>query len=161
LPGPFRYRIPAQTEEGQVLWADAFYLRDLGDPDYETMWPVDLSAARILKMACLLEIHGLEDCATELLLKYRKSVSRLIDVDACLDMLTPAFQGRKMSYAEYIRAFEEQTAAFFPTEQSEIEGQGGRTRQMAHEIRQLRDSLSWRVTAPLRRLADALGVFRR
>jgi FkbM family methyltransferase len=163
LPRPFLHPIPAQTVEGQVLWAEALYLRDLGDQDYETMWPVGLTPVGILKMACLFEIHGLEDCAAELLQKYRQKVSSLVDVDACLDTLTPAFQGREVSYPEYIRAFEQQTAAFFPAQQpdSELREHRSQNRRMAHEIRQLRASWSWRVTAPLRRLADTLGVFRR
>jgi FkbM family methyltransferase len=163
LPRPFRHPFPAQTVEGQVLWAEALYLRDLGDPDYETMWPVGLTPVGILKMACLFEIHGLEDCAAELLLKYRDRVSILVDVDACLDSLTPEFQGRKVSYPEYIRAFEEQTDTFFPARQPETELQTclSQNRRLAQEIRQLRASWSWRVTAPLRRLADSLGVFRR
>ena len=162
LPRPFRHRVPAQTIEGQVLWADALYLRDLGDADYETMWPVELSPVRILKMACLFEIHGLEDCAAELLLKYRPRVSSLVDVDACLDTLTPVFQGRKMSYPEYIRAFEEQTAAFYPEQSAtDLRSEQARNRQLVREILELRASWSWRVTAPLRRLADGLGVLRR
>jgi len=163
LPRPFRHPIPAQTVEGQVLWADALYFRDLGDPDYETMWPVELTPVAILKMACLFEIHGLEDCAAELLLKYRDRVASLVDVDACLDSLTPEFQGRKMSYPDYIRAFEEQTAAFFPAQQpaSELQECRLQNQRMAKEIRQLRASWSWRVTAPLRRMVDTLGVFRR
>jgi FkbM family methyltransferase len=163
LPRPFRHPIPAQTVEGQVLWAEGLYLRDLGDPDYETMWPVELTPVRILKMACLFEIHGLEDCAVELLLKYRDRVSSLVDVDGCLDLLTPEFQGRKISYSEYIRGFDQQPAAFFPAQQPDTELRACRlqNRQMAHEIRQLRASWSWRVTAPLRRMVDTLGVFRR
>ena len=171
LPRPFLYRIPAQTVEGPVVWGEALYMRDLGDPDYETMWPINLSPVRILKMVCLFEIHGLEDCAAEILLKYRDRLSGFVDVSVCLDKLTPAFQSRKVSYLEYISVFEEQTAAFYPPEQFEavessrfeigLREARARNAQMVHEIQQLRASWSWRLTAPLRRFADVLGVFRR
>ena len=38
LPGHFVYDIPAQTHEGQVVWGDALYLRDVTAPGYEGRW---------------------------------------------------------------------------------------------------------------------------
>jgi len=114
LPTPFVYRLPAQTERGQVLWADALYLRDAGKEDFERDWEVTFPAHKILKLACLFEIFGLEDCAAELLLKYRDSVSGLIDVGACLDLLTPPVHGEKVSHQRHLERFERNPESFYP-----------------------------------------------
>jgi hypothetical protein len=114
LPGRFVYRIPAQTESGQVIWADALYLRDAGRPDYESEWSFMLSPQKILKLACLFEIFGLNDCAAELLLKYRAEVGHLVDVNRYLDSLTPSVQSARPSYREYVRGFEENPESFYP-----------------------------------------------
>jgi hypothetical protein len=114
LPGPFVYRIPAQTESGQVIWADALYLRDAGKPDYERDWPLAPSPLKILKLACLFEIFGLNDCAAELLLKYRANIRHLVDVDCYLGALTPPIQGQRLSYREYIKGFEQNPESLYP-----------------------------------------------
>lgn len=114
LPKPFVYRIPAQTHAGQVLAADALYLRDAGDTDYETAWPLPLAGHKILKLACLFEIFGMEDCAAELLVKYRERLAGLVDVEACLDLITPQFQGKRLSYRRYNELFEKSVEAFYP-----------------------------------------------
>jgi len=114
LPKPFVYRIPAQTEGGQVLWGDALYLRDAGKRDYESEWNVTLSASKVLKLSSIFEIFGLEDCAAELLLKYRDSLIGLLDVEACLDMLTPLVDGKKVSYRDYQKRFEQNPSFLYP-----------------------------------------------
>jgi len=66
LPKRFWYRIPASTLTGQVLWADGVYLRDASADGYEQTWGISLSVEKLLKLACVFEIIGLEDCAAEL-----------------------------------------------------------------------------------------------
>ncbi len=114
LPGRFCYRIPAQTTRGQVLWGEALYLRDAGMKGYETDWAIQLSIPKILKLLCLFEIFGLEDCGAELLLKYRANLAGRLDVDACLDMLTPEVNGAKVSYERYVELFEQDPSSFYP-----------------------------------------------
>jgi hypothetical protein len=114
LPGPFVYRIPAQTQNGQVMWADALYLRDAGRPDYERDWPMALTPQKILKLACLFELFGLNDCAVELLMKYRADLDRLVDVGCYLDTLAPPINGKKLPYREYIRSFERNPESLYP-----------------------------------------------
>ena len=114
LPKPFIYPIPAQTHGGQVLWGDALYFRDAGCKEYEHDWSVTLPPQKIVKLACMFEIFGMEDCAAELLLKYRPNLGPLIDVDSCLNMLTPRLDGRRLSYQEYTRDFERNPASFYP-----------------------------------------------
>ncbi|HLN03868.1 MAG TPA: FkbM family methyltransferase [Bryobacteraceae bacterium] len=114
FPKPFVYRIPAQTTAGQVLWADALYFRDAGDQSYEASWAAPLSEHKILKLACLFDIFGLEDCTAELLLKYRDRLAPLIDVDACLDLITPVLDGQRVSYRQYVERFDSKPDSFFP-----------------------------------------------
>lgn len=114
LPKPFVYTIPAQTVSGQVLWADTLYLRDAAGKDYETSWPVRLTEQKILKLACFMEIFGVEDCAAELLIKYSGRLGALVDVDASLDLLTPELAGEKLRYAQYLKRFEQNPGMWFP-----------------------------------------------
>jgi FkbM family methyltransferase len=114
LPRPFVYRIPAQTVAGQVLWADALYLRDAGQPDYEATWKTPLTERKILKLVALSEIFGVEDCAAELMMKYRDRLTPLIDVGRCLDLITPRLRGEKLSYQRYNEMFDKHPERFFP-----------------------------------------------
>jgi hypothetical protein len=113
LPKAFAANIPAQTVEGQVLWGDALYLRDFGDRDYERMWGITLPAVKMLKLAAIHEIFGLEDCAAEILCKYRSDLDRLVDVTHCLNLLTPEFVGKKLTFDEYVKAFDNNPRRWF------------------------------------------------
>jgi FkbM family methyltransferase len=115
LPKPFFYDITAQTLEGQVLWGDALYLRDAGDPDYEKMWEIQLYPQKLLKLACIFEIYGLEDCAAELLEGKRRELENLVDIDHCLNLLTPELGGKKVVFQEYVRRFEKNVRDWFPS----------------------------------------------
>jgi hypothetical protein len=121
LPKPFADNIPAQTHEGQVLWGDALYLRDAGDPDYDRMWGVSMAVGKVLKLAAIQEIYGLEDCAAEVLCKYSGIVDKLIDVEHCLNLLTPVFLDRKATFREYREAFRRNPRQWFPEAQGKRE----------------------------------------
>lgn len=114
LPKPFVYNLTAQTHGGQVLWGDALYVRDLGDPYDEGMWKTNLTPHKIIKLGCLFEIYGLEDCTAELLCSKRKHIEQLIDVDHCLNLLTPRLKGKKMTFEEYNARFEHHVEDWFP-----------------------------------------------
>lgn len=113
LPKPFVLHMPAQTQGGQMLWGDALYVRDAGCEDYERKWSLQLPVYKLIKLACIFELFGLEDCAAELLLKYRALLDAYVDVNACLDLLTPPRNGRK-SYADYTLEFETNPSSFYP-----------------------------------------------
>jgi hypothetical protein len=113
LPKPFLLRLPAQTQGGQMMWGDALYVRDAGNENYEGAWSLRLPAHKLIKLACIFEIFGIEDCAAEVLLKYRASLGAYVDVDACLDLLTPPRNGQK-SYADYTSEFETDPSSFYP-----------------------------------------------
>ena len=121
LPRPFVYPMPAQTIGGQVVFGDALYLRDAGKEGYEKDWARTIPPDKIVKLACLFEMFGLEDCAVELLLKYRTQIASLLDVDRCLDLLTPPIEGQKLSYQQYLERFERNPDSFYPFDKSAAE----------------------------------------
>jgi hypothetical protein len=109
LPRPFVYdNIPAQTRRGQLAWGEALYLRDLGDPDHERKWPeVAVQAAtpgQILKLAALFDLFNLQDCAVELLLKYRDAIdaSGLAVAGELIAALIPPVAGQPVSHAQFL-----------------------------------------------------------
>ncbi|MDH3288402.1 MAG: FkbM family methyltransferase [Betaproteobacteria bacterium] len=116
LPGHFVYTIPAQTVEGQVLWGDALYFRDIAAPGYSNRWALDLSPAKLLKLACLFEIYGLPDCAADLLLSRQEELGALINVPKALDVLACEIEPAAMNYQTYKHRFETEPARFYPNQ---------------------------------------------
>ena len=114
LPGHFTHSIDAQTHEGQVLWGEALYLRDLGAPGYDDRWPPALSATKVLKLACLFEMFGLADCAAEALCAKREELTCVVDVNALLDQLAGEIHPRLASFAEVNRRFDASPDWFYP-----------------------------------------------
>jgi FkbM family methyltransferase len=115
LPKPFMYALPAQTRGGQVLAGDALYARDAGDPEYEKKWGVTLPPLKLLKLACMFEIFGMEDCAAEVLVNHRKRLAASIEVERSLDLLTPSLNGQKLSFRQYSERFERRASDWFPS----------------------------------------------
>lgn len=113
LPAPFAYRIFAGTAWGQTMWGDMIFLLDGADPGVTRFKP-DLSPTKLLKLACLYELFRVPDCAAELIVTRRDALSQITDPDKLLDLLTPWLDGRKVSYREYIAAFEERPERFYP-----------------------------------------------
>jgi FkbM family methyltransferase len=134
LPRPFVYRIPAQTHGGQVLWGEALYLRDAGKRGYENEWHIRLAPEKILKLLCLFEIFGLEDCAAELLLQYRQTLDAMLPVNECLDLLAAAVSGSKTSYAQHTGRFERDPASFYPRPKIEPVGLAARALQTVRRV---------------------------
>ena len=70
------------------------------------------------KLAAIFTAMGLVDCAAEVFLTHRDSLSVLLDVDAVLDLLCQEAQkGRHtpLSYRDYMAAFERDDPMFYPT----------------------------------------------
>ena len=114
LPNPFVYTIPANTHQGQVLWGDALYVRDAGDPEYAQKWEITLSAVQLCKLLCIFEIFSLEDCAAEALVTHRDRLRNTIDVERCLDLLSPLHQGERLTFSQYDQRFEKHMEEWFP-----------------------------------------------
>jgi FkbM family methyltransferase len=93
LPRPFVYDIPAQNASGQIVWADALYVRDLdtkADPD------------RRRNLALILDIYGLEDAAAEVLLA---TPCLFGDDSSLLDFLASKVYGAGVTYRQLTEAF--------------------------------------------------------
>lgn len=112
LPAPFVYEIPAQTVWGQPMWGDLVYLREGAHPGYAHYG--ELSPTKFLKLACLHELFGAPDCAAEILIAQRDHLSAVVDVDRMLDLLTPPLHGVRLSYRDYLAAFERDPTQFYP-----------------------------------------------
>lgn len=115
LPAPFQYEMLAQTHGGQGIQGDAIYLRDAASEHDELIWGNSLSPTKLLKLVALYEIFLVPDLAAELLNAKRDVLAPLVNVDALLDALTPPFNGRKISYAQYIAAFRADPTILFPS----------------------------------------------
>ncbi|PIS39011.1 MAG: hypothetical protein COT34_00620, partial [Candidatus Nealsonbacteria bacterium CG08_land_8_20_14_0_20_43_11] len=108
LPGAFLEKdekgksVPGSSRKGQVIWANALYLRDgvaeLQNGVNQSAW----NACRVLKLACLFEIFDLSDCAIELLQQTR-DYFKDISIDYLIDLLTPPLKGRNIPYSEYLK----------------------------------------------------------
>lgn len=119
LPLPFVYALPGQTRGGQAAWGDALYLRDFANPHYEAQWGLRPSAPMLLKLCGIFELHGLGDCAAEILLRFAETLDPLLSAHAVgsrelLDLLTPECAQRRIGHAEYVAAFEKDPRSFFP-----------------------------------------------
>jgi FkbM family methyltransferase len=114
LPGHFQSSLATSTREGQVLWGDALYLRDLSAPGYEERWNAGLPLTKILKLACLFEIFGMADCAAELLLGKKAEIHGRIDVAAALDVLAREIHPGAKSLEGVNRLFETSREKFHP-----------------------------------------------
>lgn len=114
LPAPFVAHRFAQTNWGAPLQGDAIYLSDVANPGREAE-ARQFSNTKLLKAVAICEIFGLPDCAAEVITSYRHQLSELVDVDKLLDLLTPDFNGRTLSYKEYIQLFSNDPQAFYPT----------------------------------------------
>ena len=113
LPATFQYDIFASTTTGAVTWSDVLFFRDLARDECETVFGLHITPERVLKMAALMELYGLPDCAAELLIKRADRLP--YDVNEMLDLLVPDHLGPNLSYREYIRRFEADPKALFPS----------------------------------------------
>jgi hypothetical protein len=106
LPRPSVYDIPAQTRRGQINWAEALYLRDLGDPYYEKKWAgLDAAAwgpTKVLKLAALFDLFNLQDCAVELLQKYAVSLEAFVKADEMIAAMLPPVAGQPVTYDQFL-----------------------------------------------------------
>ena len=106
LPYPQQedYRLPsgerffAYTRHGQLQDGDALYFRDL-------IGQLNLDPLKVLKLAALMEIYSLGDCAAELIIDNRVSIGSLVDPGRLLDLLVRGMTGIETNYEEYIRSY--------------------------------------------------------
>jgi len=98
LPYPYLYDyrdgagqpVAGPTVQGQALIGDALYFRD------------GLGTAQPVKLACLFEVFGLNDCAAEILQAHRGAFARWADPDLLLDLLVPEVKDQKLAFADHM-----------------------------------------------------------
>jgi hypothetical protein len=133
LPGKFRGNLAAETIRGQVLWADALYLRDYVAAGNADRWGV-LSTEKILKLACLFELYGLFDCSAELLIGCRGEMPDGLPVDGWLDILAEELRPGCGGFARLSRQFEKNPELAYP---SKAESAPRSTRWLSRVFRRL------------------------
>jgi FkbM family methyltransferase len=114
LPAPFVRELYAETRFGQPYQGDAIYVRDLAAPDHDDLAD-SYPAEKLIKLACVYELIGLPDCAAEVLNRSQPRLAAFGDLEPLLDALTPPLLGKRLSYREYISAFEQEPHRFLPS----------------------------------------------
>ena len=112
LPTRFAWPVPAGTVSGPVLWADALYIRDLGDQTYAKQWRYEVTRTRLLKAVALMTASGLYDCAAEALLAYPEHTTSA-ERHKLLNLLAEAC-GFERTYRAHMRRFETDHTTFYP-----------------------------------------------
>jgi FkbM family methyltransferase len=106
---PFRFHpAPGPTKEGQIIWGQAIYFRDaFKEMESGKNWP----AARVLKLASVMEVYGLRDCAIEAVQKAGEcGVMSATDVERYSGLLVPVKGASGPTYAQYLADLERSTA---------------------------------------------------
>jgi FkbM family methyltransferase len=119
LPARYVYGLPAQTITGRIVQGDAIYFRDICAPA-NAEFATTLSAEKLLNLVCAFAVCNLPDCAAEVLVKFRETLSEICPVDRLLDLLAEQSQGdvpNKVSYEELMQRFEAEDPMFFPPAQ--------------------------------------------
>jgi Methyltransferase FkbM domain len=114
LPAKYALPRPADSVSGRPYQGDALYVRDFGDPAQAAAR--ELHPAKMAKLAAIFSAFGLYDCAAEVVLTHRDRLAALLDPDRLLDILCAEAQGDqepKLSYADYIAAFEREDPRFY------------------------------------------------
>jgi FkbM family methyltransferase len=108
MPMLYDYRdggrpIPGPAVEGQVLTGDALYFRP----------PATLpeGALTVLKLAALLDVYTLRDCAAAAVLAHADTLPASTPAAGLLDLLTPQVDGGTVSYEDYLQHAERFDAA--------------------------------------------------
>lgn len=115
LPAKYRLPRPAESVTRRPYQGDALYVRDWGDPAEAAKQ--SLPPAKMAKLTAIFAAFGLYDSAAEVVLTHRDRLATLLDPDRLLDLLCAEAQGDeepKLSYADYIAAFEKDDDRFYP-----------------------------------------------
>jgi hypothetical protein len=183
LPARYQNVFPSTTEFGRPLQGDAIYLRDAASPE-NVAWSSVQKPEKLLKLAALYSLIRLPDCAAEILVNFREQLASIFDIETGLDVLTDAARADHMptTHREYIAAFETDDPCFYSgpsthertaqdsalsaDESSVLKGCAdhwvrAESERLRAELRAIRESTSWKVTAPLRWVSRRARRFRR
>jgi len=104
LPSRFLGRA-GPTENGRILQGDAMYARDLASGLYDE-FANSLSPDKLLNLMAIFAVFGLPDCAADLALRFRDTLSKRFDVDRMLDLLAAQEEGSTSGNANYRQVLE-------------------------------------------------------
>jgi hypothetical protein len=98
------------TQQGQVLWGQALYLRD-GFSELESNQELyHWDQVNVLKLASLMELFCLPDCAVELIQKAQQKYILTETIEPWLNSLTPPLKKgntfESISYEQYLQLFD-------------------------------------------------------
>ena len=104
------------SDYGQIIWGQALYLRDgVNEINFSSSLEDGWDEIKILKLASIMELFCLPDCAIELIqVAHRKGLlqGRGHDVmDYLIDLLMPSVGGKSVSYNEYLKNIDHQNRA--------------------------------------------------
>jgi hypothetical protein len=178
-------RFYAYTVHGQIMDGDALYFRDVLIPANQEIKnkfkPIDF-----LKLAAFYELYYHNDAAAEVIVNFREQIRQIADCDLLLNLLTPPLKGEKLSYSEYMAKYFDPKTSFalsaveappLPPQGGEARGGDGSVDMEFHhralseatalssqreavlrdELRRVYNSISWRVTKPLRAIKRLLS----
>ena len=142
LPAPFLRELYAETRFGQPYQGDAIYVRDLAAPEQQDLAD-GYAAEKLIKLACIYELIGLPDCATEMLNRFESRIAAFGDIEALRDALTPPLLGETLTYREYISKFEQEPQLFLPSAKAQrqagvLSDHGSVIRKVARRIKRMR-----------------------
>jgi hypothetical protein len=158
LPAPYYFAGPGENLTGRPYQGDALYVLDV----FST--PAQLTRDKILKLVAIFALFGLPDWAAETL---RFNGSQLLGpnkIDPLLELLCDQIQEHqvaRLNYADYMASFERNDPLFYPAaleSRSNVNGERllEELAQLRAEVASLRESASWKITAPLRGLSRFL-----
>ncbi|MDP8245330.1 MAG: FkbM family methyltransferase [Candidatus Hinthialibacter antarcticus] len=108
LPEISNNPVPGPSRNGQVIWAQSLYMRDIvGDLQEDCEGGRTYTQEQILKMACFMDIFCLNDCAIELMVFAKeKNLIPGINYDGIIDGLAPQISNNTLTYKEYLDMYQ-------------------------------------------------------
>ena len=99
---PSGQRFFAYTTHGQVQDGDALYFVD---PFLRNVSAKRFTPIKLLKLCALLELYSLNDCAAEIIVANRGTLSSITNPDILLDLLASSISRRSIKHGEYINNY--------------------------------------------------------
>jgi hypothetical protein len=106
---------PSMTVEGRPVQGDAIYIRDFSSRARRAE-AASVSDEKLAKAAAVFSLFTLQDQAAEMLIVHRERLSRLLDVDHALDLLTEEvqpYEPRVLGFRNYEAAFTADDERFY------------------------------------------------
>lgn len=160
LPAPYFFSGPGENLTGRPYQGDALYILDV----FSAPASIQLNRDKLLKLVAIFALFDLPDWAAELLKLYGAKLLGTDKINQLLELLTCQIQeGRpvKLDYSNYISAFDKHDSYFYSTVSESRKKLCDETvmeelAQLRAEVMSLRNSISWRITAPLRFLSQCI-----